>query len=391
MSKSSGIFKLTRFLYNEEEVKLSLITSILNKKDIFECYYWFSELYYSKLDVCDIIWEIYFDYFALINPKLEHYIIKKMNDWNEKSEIDHLLYIIKNLHIAKYDCRVFLMRQIAQSDTLCQTSIYRKYKFKNIEKYDKKYYPLFMSLNRKRWINLCYYLNKLFKNGNDSYEIYHNILDYLLNTQHTVRNAFEDLWKMRIDKRDLHFTLKTISRLLMKTDCICVKNVYVSPLKDDIDEIKTLEVPVIPIYKTLPNRRWFKIDENIGSFDLLRFNFEDYCKENFNWEYYASFTPLWKERIDEFSATINQVTKIIEFDDDETLEGFYEKYGYELDEQSKTVQDCSLVQIEKKTWIDWFKYIGYGYINQNCDENTDKFNIGFDICLDELPDDFRLK
>ena len=108
-------FKFTRFLYNDEEVKLSFITSILNKKNILECYYWFSELYFSKLDVCDIIWEIYFDYYALINPKLEYYINKKMNDWKERGELECLLYIIKNLHIAKHDCRVFLLIQISIS------------------------------------------------------------------------------------------------------------------------------------------------------------------------------------------------------------------------------------------------------------------------------------
>lgn len=118
------MFKLTRFLYNEEEVKLSLIASILTKKTIFECYYWFSELYFTKLDVCDIIWEIYFDYYALINPKLENYISKKITEWKEKNDIVPLLYIIKNLHISKHDCRVFLLRQICMSDNLCQRNMY---------------------------------------------------------------------------------------------------------------------------------------------------------------------------------------------------------------------------------------------------------------------------
>ena len=139
-TKYSTTFKLTRFLYNEEEVKLSLISSLLKKRDILECYYWFSELYFSKLDVCDLIWEIYFDYYALINPKFESYIIKKINDWRETNEFSHLLYIIKNMHIFKYDCNVFLMRQIIETNDICQNSLYNRTVPLHLEKYNKIYY-----------------------------------------------------------------------------------------------------------------------------------------------------------------------------------------------------------------------------------------------------------
>lgn len=390
------MFKLTRFLYNDEEVKLSLITSILNKKNIIESYYWFSELYYSKLDICDIIWEIYFDYYALINPKLEHYISKKINDWKHKNEFEDLLYIIKNLHIARFDSRVFLLRQISTSENLCQKNIYLNCNSNTIKKYNKIYHPLLISIKNRQWIDICYYLNKLFKSKTreESYEIYHTIFDYLLRDKPAMYKIFEDSWKARIDKRDFHFTLKMICKLNLRTTCVSVKTVYVSPLKEDIEEIKSLETPVVPVYKTLPNRRWFKIDDNIGSFDLKRYNIPNYKTENYNWEYYASFTPLWKERMDEFKATINHVDKSIEFEDDDSLEGFYERYGYELDEQSKDTQDYSMLEIEKKNWLEWFSYVGYGYLDfghQKMLHNSSEFKIGLNICLDDLPSDFSLK
>jgi hypothetical protein len=397
MTETQKSFKLTRFLYNEEEVKLSLISSLLNKKNILESYYWFSELYYSKLDVRDIIWEIYFDYYALINPKLEQYIFKKINDWEQSKEIEPLLYIIKNLNISKHECRVFLLRQISNSPNLCQKYIYLDCKSKTIKKYDKKYHNLLISLKYKRWIDICYYLKKLFTTDCNNYTIYISIFSYLLNDDY-IFNIYDRLWKERIDKRDYHFTLKMISRTLMDMNYLNIKNVYVSSLKKDIDEIKTLEKVVEPIYKTLPTNRWFKIDENIGSFDLSRFYIQNYRNENYNWEYYASFTPLWRERIDEFKAFINHKNKTIEFDDDDSLEKFYEKYGYELDEQSKDTQDYSLLTIEKKNWIEWFKYVGYGHletgnvnIKRDDNDNENQFTIGFDICLDDLPDDFILK
>lgn len=400
MNETFKPFKLTRFLYNEEEVKLSLITSILNKKNIFECYYWFSELYFSKLDVCDIIWEIYFDYYALINPKLENYINKKINDWKEKGKFECLLYIIKNLHISKHDCRVFLLRQVSISDNLCQVYIYPSCKSNHIKKYDKKYHSLLISLKRSKWIDICYYLNKVFKNKDNShYEIYNTISCYLLKDEPSLYKIYNDLWNRRTDKRDFHFTLKMICSLMLKINCINDKSIYVSPLREDIDEIKSLEQPVNPIYKTLPNRRWFKIDENIGSFNLTRFGFIDYKAENYNWEYYASFSPLWKERIEEFRATINHVKKTIEFDDDESLEGFYEKYGYELDEQNKEVQNCSMLNIIKKSWVEWFisigyEFLGYGYVNKKAfqiDNDVIKTNLEIDIYVDDMPLDFKFQ
>lgn len=401
MPESNETIKFTRFLYNDEEVKLSLITSILNKKNILECYFWFSELYFSKLDVCDIVWEIYFDYYALINPKLEHYISKKINEWRENNRFEVLLYVIKNLHIAKHDCRVFLLRQISVSNDLCQKHIYSNCKSKIIKQYANKYHPLLLSIKNKEWIDICYYLNKIFKNTNkeSSYEIYHTILSYLSRDDPSLFESFIELWKNRTDKRDFHFTLKMVCRLLLKTSCVSVKSVYVSPLKEDIEEIKSLEEPVVPIYKTLPNRRWFSIDQNIGSFDLTRFSIHNYKNENYNWEYYASFIPLWKDRIEEFKASVNHDNKTVEFDDDETLEGFYEKYGYELDEQSEEVQDYSMLEIIKRNWVKWFTCVGFGFLGYG-DANEKVFQISndmiknymdIDITLDDIPDGFRFK
>lgn len=395
MTEPHNVFKLTRFLYNEEEVKLSLISSLLKKKNILECYYWFSELFYSKLDICDIIWEIYFDYYALINPKLEYYIYDKIKIWKENQEIEHLLPIIKNFNISKHDCRVFLLRQISNSQNLCQKFIYVNCKSKSIKKYDIKYHSLLISLKKKNWIDICYYLKKLFEVNSNHFNIYHSIFSYLLNDKNDI-DVYDKQWKMRNDIRDYHFILKMLGRSLMNINYLNANNEYETCLKDDFDTIKTLETIVKPIYKTLSVNRWFKIDENIGSFNLIRFGIQNYRNENYNWEYYASFTPLWKERINNFNISINHEKKKIEFNDDNTLENFYEKYGYELDEQSKDTQDYSLLTIEPKKWIEWFNYVGYGYldsahINIKQNQDTNKCLIGFDISLDDFQDDFRLK
>ena len=75
-------FKLTRLLYSYDEVKLSLLCSLLKKNDIVECYYWCSELYYSdpddNFDIFKFIWKIYFDFYAVHNGFRKVYSKKRI-------------------------------------------------------------------------------------------------------------------------------------------------------------------------------------------------------------------------------------------------------------------------------------------------------------------------
>lgn len=50
-------------------------------------------------------------------------------------------------------------------------------------------------------------------------------------------------------------------------------------------------------------------------------------------EYYASKCPYWEKKIIEFDGVINHETKKIDFADDDMLEGFYEQFAYDSDEQ----------------------------------------------------------
>ena len=43
-----------------------------------ECLFWTSEFYYSGyfIELWNLIWKIYYDFYAIIHPKLEKFIIK---------------------------------------------------------------------------------------------------------------------------------------------------------------------------------------------------------------------------------------------------------------------------------------------------------------------------
>lgn len=60
------------------------------------------------------------------------------------------------------------------------------------------------------------------------------------------------------------------------------------------------------------------------------------------WLYYANRSPIWKERILEHGGVIDDLTCKITFPDETHEYLFYEKYGYEPDEQSIDIQQKCL-------------------------------------------------
>jgi hypothetical protein len=69
----------TRYLYIKDDVKTALLISILNKSD--DAIFWAYELYYSgyKNELYAFIWQIYYDFFATLNPSFAVYLSKKLN------------------------------------------------------------------------------------------------------------------------------------------------------------------------------------------------------------------------------------------------------------------------------------------------------------------------
>ena len=64
---------LTRYLYHCEEVCHSLLTCLLVKSSFEETLFWASEIYYSgyQKEIWELLWKIYYDFFAIRNPKFE--------------------------------------------------------------------------------------------------------------------------------------------------------------------------------------------------------------------------------------------------------------------------------------------------------------------------------
>ena len=74
-----------------------------------------------------------------------------------------------------------------------------------------------------------------------------------------------------------------------------------------------------------------------------------------DWLYYASFSPIWNDRLTQYGGKRDDNNKCVIFDDDTRAEIFYEQYEYESCEQSIEVQRKSII-IDKirpvqMTWV----------------------------------------
>ena len=114
--------KFTRYLYNQDEVKLTLLENLLNQKNLKECYFWIYEYYKSGYvkETFDFILKIYYDFYALKNPKFEKKIIKYYNNFaNNNNNIKYILFTIKNLFKFEKDYTIFLLRTYYSRNLLC--------------------------------------------------------------------------------------------------------------------------------------------------------------------------------------------------------------------------------------------------------------------------------
>ena len=113
LPKSDLIF--TRYLYIKDEVRIALLVSILNKRD--DAIFWAFELYYSgfKYELIELIWKIYYDFFATLNPSYEAYLLKQCklfcSDNNETQQI-LVSSIIQDLLFRPCNMDIFIIRNI---------------------------------------------------------------------------------------------------------------------------------------------------------------------------------------------------------------------------------------------------------------------------------------
>ena len=334
-------FQFTRYLYELEEVKYAFLISLLNKNQ--DALFWAYELQFSgyEKELVDLIWKIYYDFYASLNPGFEIYLLNKNTISNFINDNKYLANIVNNFLIRPYNLDVFMARQIIKNFEI------------DFIKEDLK-----KLLELKDYVNIAFYILEIIKDEN----IIDNI-NIIFNYFHKDKDKHFILWnKVKTYNDPKVILLSYIFRFYSEIENLKLgKNIYIVVNDEEIEEYKIsiTKSENFPAWKTLGNVNLCAIDESkwLNLFKLKR------DKENivefyhYKWLYYASKSPLWASRIAMFNGTINNEKKEIEFQEEDDLQYFYGIFGYEPDEQPLNIQNKCLEITKDKTrnWENFYK------------------------------------
>lgn len=366
---------LTRYLYLKDEVKLALLVSLLTKNPV--SIFWAYELYYSgfEKELFELIWQIYFDFYATLNYSFKDYLIKKQKDWlkedttNITLEIEEIeeisskdtkkdkiiSTIINDLLIRPFNLDVFMLRQtaiiLAKIDTTIDDSIDQFIGY----------------LETSDYVNIADYILNICSTSN---------LSILLSIAHDYFNPIKPASLITIQKKWKALT-KEVKCVSNRTALLTIimyyyslqkglkvgKKLFMNVDKSDIIKYANIYIDIparISAYKILPMACIASIDDgNFLSLFKLERNTEPSIKINdiywYHWLYYASFSPIWFKRIKIFKGIINHQEKNVEFLDGYLEDQFYTRFNYEPDEQKKQVQEKCIQLIEsERTWTTFY-------------------------------------
>lgn len=350
----------TQYLYVKEEVRIALLVSILNKSD--DAIFWAYELYHSgfKYELLNLIWKIYYDFFATLNPAYEAYLLKKHKELatdTNKTQDRIVSSIIQDLLFRPFNSDIFMLRNICEN---FEVDIIYHHSSDKITHIDE------VRANLTQWV------------ANDDFR---SIAQWVLNVNKTISpisiySICLDIFQETKTKSKLEKEFTSAIKLNINTNIILLskiiqlfskkaelkkgRSMYINVEPEDI-------IPYEPIigsnkikhYTILEKAYMCGIDDlkHLSLFKLTRKKYilrEEYW---YRWEYHASFSPLWSKRIKDFGGYPDYTRQKVIFKeepDDDAMQEFYSLYGLEPDEQKSQVQNKSIQPIEKIHDWKWF-------------------------------------
>jgi hypothetical protein len=330
---------LTRFLYIKDEVEIALLMCILQKKK--ESLFWAYELYYSGFenDVFELIWTIYYDFFATLNPLFEIFIKEKEEEWSCKKSDVIIGQIIETLLIRPFTCDVYILHHLY------------KQKYTPIENTNTNSIIEWITSNNYKKISECIFSQNTEENLTKIFKLFISAIKQI--------DVTKKIKKINKSKRSIVLLKKQmVSRILgvfsKKTKA---KQFYMIFTEDKVEPFKNELVYSMKPYRILLNACIFGVNDHeyLSLFTLRRYQLPNLLDSyNNEWLFYASFSPIWLKRIKECNGIIDYEKKQIVFKTEDDEELFYDRFNYEPDEQSlelkkRTVPDISTEP--NKTWI----------------------------------------
>ena len=352
----------TQYLYIKEEVRIALLVSILNKSE--DSIFWAFELYYSgfKNELFNLLWKIYYDFFATLNPAYEVYLYKKHKEYLSASSNTNerlISSIIQDLLFRPFNSDVFMLRNISECFEL---DIIYHHGTDIITNTDELRHNMTQWIKNNDFRSITQWIMNLNKTFSLSiiYEICIDIFEKDLKLQKT--KLLKDF--MLVLKLNINHNTVLLSKIMMffskKADLKKGKSIYINVESEDI-------VPYEPIIGTHELKNYIILEKayicgiddfkHLSLFKLTRTKYNLKEEYWYNWEYHASFSPIWLSRIKQFGGYVDYNQKTVVFKeepDDDLMQEFYYKFGLEPDEQKLSIQNKSIGQIEKINNWKWF-------------------------------------
>ena len=351
---------LTRYLYMLDETMYSLLYALITKTSLDECVFWLGEMYYSgyRRELWRFIWCVYYDFFAVRYPKYEKKMTTLYMKWQKQDDIMVLLTSIHLLYYSSVDATVFTLRML-NANLPNKVYMGRLPKWLKALHMAKRERHLIRSIHERNMVNIAYHLRYFETTPEVAYAAiktyFRKIHGYVLKDMELTELPY---------KNTKHILMAVICYLLqdekdIQKRLICIK----------LDEEKYTKAydasnqPIQPLYQTLFKQRKYPVSNKIGCFALSRFHLPHKDQPPLDhkqvlwhhWEYFAYRAPIWKKRFDQYKILVNHNSYCIVFKDVDEEEAFYETYYYEADEQSKPVQDYSILDIPKIDWLTWME------------------------------------
>ena len=321
---------LTRYIYEKENLQYSILLALLNK-DREQVKFWIYELYYSgfKIEAFHLLWELYYKMYYISYPNMEKFMQKQTALWVSSNKLDDCIIgtIAESLAIRE-PCidSYFIIENKKNSNIIPNNIIQEIVKIKN--SFSKK--DCFIHLEN---------FDEFHKNNRKTKKK----IDF-------TKNVFLELEMLDIEILKFASISIILDIFIQKPEIKMRKNIYIIQQPHDIKQYK-----IKPAIK----HRGYKMPSRECRYQLQIkpenrvFDYPDYD----NWVYYASFSPLWKKRIERHNGIILQEEQTIHFENEEDEEAFYNYFNLEPDEQSLEIEKLWFGYKPFESWND--VYDGY--------------------------------
>jgi hypothetical protein len=132
-----------------------------------------------------------------------------------------------------------------------------------------------------------------------------------------------------------------IKRNILRRPVSTKRRLRLIMVERDIEKYKTVVSETVQSWLIL--RRVYNYSAHKEYNELFKTTNMDFKKDYLeHWLYYASFSPIWMNRLIEYDAVIDHETKSVSFQDEEKEELFYSLYNYEPDEQPAEICEKSI-------------------------------------------------